>query len=102
MKGMGRERSSRGARQPAWELEGCSVGGEFGGGGCGRTWGRAGRRRRCGAVEADSSEERREREVGKLKESSGKHGGRRNGGAGGDLEQLGFALTDNTYREEAG
>ena len=95
---MGRKRRARGSSPARWELEGSIVGGELGGDGCGRTWGRRGRRRCCGAVEADSSEERREREVGKLKESSVGHGGHRSGGPGGDLEQLGFALTENTYR----
>ena len=60
-KGMGRERNSRGASPAAWELEGSGDGGVFGGGGCGRTWGRAGRRRGYGPLGLDSSEERRER-----------------------------------------
>ena len=82
---MGKERSSRGSSPVVWELEGCGHGDEFVHGGGGRTWGRAGRRRCCRAVQADSLEERREREVVELMGSSVGHGGRRSGGAGGGL-----------------
>ena len=59
-KNMGRKRRARGSSPARWELEGRLGGGEFGGGGYGRTWGRWGRRRCCGAIGADSPEERRE------------------------------------------
>ena len=97
---MGRITSSQGTLQWSWKLERRRGGGEFGHGGGGRRRKGTGRRRCCGAVGSDSLEERGEREVVELMESSFGHGGHRSCGGRRWLAQLGFVHM-NACRGEA-